>query len=70
MDGIYFYKPLLLRRRQADAHELGSKYRRLLLHRVMCAIGISIEEYSWCVSYKGETISLDDINSIICFFRK
>lgn len=36
----------------------------------MCAIGISIEAYSWCVSYKGETISLDDINSIICFFRK
>ena len=31
-------------------------------NRVMCAIGISIEAYSWCVSYKGETISLDDIN--------
>ena len=31
-------------------------------NRVMCAIGISIEAYSWCVSYSGETISLDDIN--------
>ena len=32
-------------------------------NRVSCAIGISVDPYSWCVEYTGENLSLTDINS-------